>query len=97
MLLLIIYMFIYTLELRSIKENGNNLSAEEGEGGVGAEGFSQIWRFSFDLSLPFSLTDLSSRVGRIQYHKMKQEAINWHNISMLITFLFNSYCIVADK
>ena len=64
---------------------------------MGWRNFSQIWQFSSDLSLPFSLTDLSSRVDRMQYHKMKQETISWHNISMLIIILFNSYCIVADK
>ena len=58
---------------------------------MGVEEFWQIWQFSSDLSLPFSLIDLSSRVGRMQYHKMKQETISWHNISMLITILFNSY------
>ena len=66
-----------------------------GRGGV--EELSHILQFSSDLSLPFSLIDLSSRVGRMQYHKMEQETISWHNISMLITILFKSYCIVADR
>ena len=42
------------------------------------EELSHILQFSSDPSLPFSLIDLSSRVGRMQYHKMEQETISWH-------------------